>query len=107
MLKRTILIAAAVSTLVGCGGQRVPEYGTVVDTKHEPEWIQVIPASRSCYNNSCTTIPAQFIHHRETWSMEIQDHNNPDWSGTVTDYTPDTFNKCGVGSVWPDCFRNW
>jgi hypothetical protein len=47
----------------------------------------------------------QVIPHPETWEITIQDTNNKDWNGTVTDHNSDTYNKCDVGQKWPDCWK--
>jgi hypothetical protein len=106
---RRSLIAAASAVLVlglsACGGQRVPEYGTVTGKDHHDAWVQVIPGSTICNGKTCSTTPMQVIPHPETWEITIQDTNNKDWNGTVTDHNSDTYNKCDVGQKWPDCWK--
>lgn len=106
---RRSLIAAASAVLVlglsACGGQRVPEYGTVIEKDFRPAWVQVIPGTTICSDKTCTSTPTQIIHHPDTWKITIQDLNNKDWKGTVSDRNSNTYDKCYEGDLWPDCWK--
>ncbi len=106
---RRSLIAAASAVLVlglsACGGQRVPEYGTVIEKDFRPAWVQVIPGTTICSDKTCTSTPTQIIHHPDTWKITIQDLNNKDWKGTVSDRNSNTCDKCHEGDLWPDCWK--
>ena len=93
-------------TLSACADTpRVPERGTVVDRNHSDAWVQFIPGTTMCSGNTCTTTPAQLIHHPEEWQVTIRDEHNFDWKGTVTDSTSTTYDKCGIGELWPECWK--
>ena len=99
-MKKIIATASALAVaplLSACADTpRVPEHGTVIATEHRPSWVQIVPG-----DNALGVIP-----HAETWDITIRDRNNPDWKGTVTDYTSDTYDKCHKGDLWPECWKN-
>lgn len=111
-MKKIIATASALAVaplLSACADTpRVPEHGTVIATEHRPSWVQIVPGTTICTGNpmQCTATPPQFIPHAETWDITIRDRNNPDWKGTVTDYTSDTYDKCHKGDLWPECWKN-
>ena len=108
IMRRSLVTAAAAVLVLGlsaCGGQRVPERGTVIDRSFHNSWIQVIPGITTCSDKGCTTTPMRTVYHPATWKITIQDLNNKEWKGIVTDYNPDTYNKCRKGHRWPDCWK--
>ena len=88
--------------LAGCSA---PDHGKVTDRQHTDAWVQIIPGQPPiCGGNppSCTPgMPMQMIPWPESWSIEI---TNGDDSGS-RDVDRDTYNKCTVGTMFPECAR--
>lgn len=111
-MKRIAILLTLV--LVGCS--KPPVEGYVIGGDYTPAWTQHIPGTpptQSCsggYSNvprTCTWSPGtmpQWIQHRASWELELQNTRNDDRDKTGTrEVTEDVYNRCNIGEKFPDC----
>lgn len=98
-MKRIILAAAVVLTLVGCS--HPPKSGEVTAKSYEPPYTYYVNQCMSIGKDPCgmqIPIPHQEPEH---WVLEVRDDADPEHVGKVR-IDRESWHQYTVGSHWPD-----